>query len=341
MKLYGGLPHKDLLGLLEESKQLPSEICNSNFVIVGANGFLGNWLSCYLALLAENDILVGSLTLVTRNHNHLASQFSNVKSKKLKIMSSSEIGKEKLENIVSERTVVIFAATSTADSGVKKESNHSEGIQLSSSVVSSLPTKENHFVHLSTGGIYEPSSRALKAIPGNYKVRTESDDKYLHDKISLENWLKAQESERKLSVRNPRLFSFYGPGLQLDRHFAIGAFMKKALMGSTIEVTGNPDNLRSYLYPTDAVMQIMHQCLSSPAHYSQIGSKNIYSISQVARIIGNIFGVEVSINNNKTATTDNYVPNDLQISFEKSFEEGIQIWAEWLQQSQFNNSSTT
>jgi dTDP-glucose 4,6-dehydratase len=341
VNLYGGLPRRDLLRLLEESKQTPSEIRNSNFVIVGANGFLGKWLSCYLALLEENGILLGSLTLVTRNPNHLASQFSNVKSKKLKIVSSSEIGKEKLENLVSDRTAVIFAATSTADSGMKRESNYSEGIQLSSSVVSSLPTKENHFVHLSTGGIYESSSRSLQAIPKDYKVRTDSDDKYLHDKISLENWLKTKESEGKLSVRNPRLFSFYGPGLQLDRHFAIGAFMKDALSGSTIEVTGNPANLRSYLYPPDAVVQIMSQCLSTPAQFSQIGSKTVYSISEVARIIGKIFDVKVSINSNQIANADNYVPNDLQFTSEKSIDEGIRTWAEWLQQSQSNNSSTT
>jgi nucleoside-diphosphate-sugar epimerase len=333
MKLYGGLPYNDLCDLSERISSLSDEILHSNFVIVGATGFLGRWLSASLSYMSENDIFLGSLTLMSRNERSLNELKPDLNVKLIKSVSTTGVTKEDFLHFNSDRTVVIFAATSTSESGKSLSVSKQNSTELAKKVVDSLPTSDNTFVHLSSGGIYEKNSRLLKQIPKDHKTQTKSLDSYIHEKISLENWSTAEESAGRLNVRNPRLFSFYGPGLQLDRHFVIGEFVKRARLGLTIEIKGNPANLRSYLYPSEAVMQILEQCGTSPAKYSQIGSGIPYSILQIAETVANFFNVEYRVSNHQNEQVDNYVPQDVPTVRERSIQEGIKVWDSWLKES--------
>jgi nucleoside-diphosphate-sugar epimerase len=106
--------------------------------------------------------------------------------------------------------------------------------------------------------------------------------------------------------------------------------MRRALENKTILIKGNPSNLRSYLYPTDAIMQIFEQCLVSEPIYSQIGSSNSASILNVAQVIAQEFGVELEIAVSKELKLDNYVPQDVPERLEKNFVSGISQWGKWL-----------
>ena len=336
MELFGGLPLDDFVDLKEKSFDLSEEIFQSNYVIVGASGFLGKWLSASLSYFSEESVLKGSLTLVSRDLRNLGELTSVVNSKRNKSISIQEVSKENLFHLNSDRTVVVFAATSTSESGKPVNSLKSNSIELAEKVVDSLPTSNNHFVHLSSGGIYDPKARLLNKIPKDYPTQMFSQDQYVNEKILLEKWTEGSKVPGALTVRNPRLFSFYGPGLQLDRHFVIGEFIRRAREGLTLEIKGNPANLRSYLYPTEAVLQILHQCGTSPAQYSQIGSSNPYSILEIAGIIADQFKVDILIENNKENLVNNYVPEDVPIVHERTMQEGLKIWENWLKKQSFS-----
>ncbi len=330
MDLYGGLPQSDIYELGEESSKIPSEILESNFVIVGASGFLGKWLSAYLAYMNRESIFRGSITLVTRSPLLVSKELSKFESKTNKVIDSSRISKNLFSHLTSDRTVIIYAATSTAMSGKYINSESTKVVELAQKVVDSLSTELNHFVHLSSGGVYDSNARLLKSIPADQDIQIDSSDQYLHEKIILENWSKSKAKEGLFSVQNPRLFSFYGPGLQLDRHFAIGEFIGKAVAGLPIEVKGNPRNLRSYQYPTDAIIQIIAQCGSLPPQHSQIGSSVVYTVEEVAHLIGKLFNVEVLVESGNGKKIDNYVPGDVPKFGERSLEQGLKTWFEWL-----------
>jgi dTDP-glucose 4,6-dehydratase len=330
MRLFGVLPEDDLETLAASFSANFQELKDVNFIVVGATGFLGKWISTFLIFLQRNSMFSGTLTMVVRDPKKINELIHSANAEKFGVVFSDAISKESFSHLQESRTIIIFAATNTSSSGVEIQSGHNKGTSLAERIVAALPSVPITFVHLSSGGVYLPESRQLEKIPANFQSQTSTKDEYLSEKLALEHWKPPQNRKEPVILRNPRLFAFYGPGLQLDRHFAIAEFMRRALENKTILIKGNPSNLRSYLYPTDAIMQIFEQCLVSEPIYSQIGSSNSASILNVAQVIAQEFGVELEIAVSKELKLDNYVPQDVPERLEKNFVSGISQWGKWL-----------
>jgi dTDP-glucose 4,6-dehydratase len=336
MQLFGRLPLEDFKALSISTKDFFAENLFANFVIIGASGFLGRWVTTYFKFMQINGDFLGTLSLIVRDPTKL-SEFRDMGSSALqRIIPTQNLDSKSFSHLNANRIVVIFAATSTLTENSKLDSKNNKGINLAEKVVSLLPSGNITFVHLSSGGIYQREARGLDAIPREYKTQTQSSDPYINEKITLENWSRSQGELGRFTARNPRLFSFYGPGLPLDRHFAIGEFMNRARAGLPVLITGNPANKRSYLYPTDAILQLLPQCqIQNPVH-TQLGSGNPMTILSASETIAKEFDVPLVISGNPTLTLNNYVPMDIPRTAEKSFDQGINDWASWLVTSGFN-----
>ena len=330
MKLFGKLPLFDLIKIAEQSEKINLETRDANIIVVGANGFIGKWLSTYFSYMINQGLNSGTLTLVTRDLIAQEILLTDFPSRNFVNVSSKKISKESFIHLMDARTIVIFAATSTSASGVLTAASRNEGVELANKVMSNLPTKDNLLVHLSSGGVYEPSARTLNQIPRDYPTQKNSNDLYIQEKILLEDWSQDQEAQRNFVARNPKLFAFYGPGLPLDRHFVVSEFLGRARQNKSILITGNTSNLRTYLHPVDLVLQILGQCLKADPSYSQIGSYKPVTILDLAKIFGELFQVKVSTEVNLSTELNNYVPSDVPKNEHISLVQGIEQWNEWL-----------
>jgi dTDP-glucose 4,6-dehydratase len=330
MNDFGIIPIVDLEVLANSFTMEFQELEEVDFIVVGATGFLGKWLSTYLAYLQSNSIIKGTLTLVVRDLGKLGELGEIPKLSDCKIVLSSSITASNFSHLKMHRTIVIYAATSTSISNQTRNFTDGSITSLPEQIVSAMPTKLVTFVHLSSGGVYLPTARQLDKIPGDYEVQITSNDPYTFEKLELERWTVSESKKKHFVGRNPRLFTFYGPGLQLDRHFAIAEFMRCGLQGKPIPVKGNPLNLRSYLFPTDAIKQILRQSLMMKPQYSQIGSNDSMTLLSVAQVVANEFGVNVEILDSQVSRKDNYVPQDVPTAVATDFSHGIEKWAKWL-----------
>ena len=336
MKLFGRLPLEDLEVLGNQTSKQIRENRYTNFVVVGASGFLGRWLATYFTYLQVNGEFLGTLSLVVRNRASIA-EFRDMNSaKQLKIIEVDSLNPNSFEHLNSNRTVVFFAATSTSTARLKKELATSPALQLAETVTGYLPKGEISFIHLSSGGIYEPGARQLLGVPKDFKTQLESNNAYIHEKILLENWSTKQSSKNQFASLNPRLFSFYGPGLQLDRHFAISEFLERAQRGLPVEIVGNPRNRRSYLHPRDAVGQLLLQCKAGIPLHTQIGSMKVVTIGEVGKIIADLHGVDFRILESENKKVDHYVPLDIPNFLEKDLEQGLKQWSDWISKGLVN-----
>ena len=332
MRLFGNLPEEDLSELASNSKEILGEIDSLNFIIVGASGFFGNWISTFLAYLSFNGIFNGTITLILRNPGKIQELREIPNSYKLHILDSNSLEAVNFSHLNSNRTVIIFAATSTSMSGKEISIETESSLNLAKKITFQLAEKKPTFVHLSSGGIYHPKAKLEVSIPADYDLQLKSKDSYIQEKASLERWSIEQHEKGAIVSRNPRLFTFYGPGLQLDRHFVISEFMARGIAGLPILIKGNPNNLRSYLYPSDSLLQILRQCLVEEPGFTQIGSSVPRTIFEVAKYVADEFKVPLRIASDNVKVIDNYIPADVPHTPERDFRDGIKKWRIWLEQ---------
>lgn len=332
MEIFGRLPEEDLKDIYSRSERSSHALNCSNLIVVGASGFLGEWISSYLMYLSSQNLFDGEIALMSRNPDRLTELFKKYKNKNIRFISSSHFSKDNLSFNKYRKTFVVYAATSTSLSNSIVVQDQIDPINLPERIVNFLNNQEVTFIHLSSGGVYEQHARLLPSIPGEFITQDKSANPYIAEKIALEKWSTAAEKRNLLVARNPRLFTFFGPGLQLDRHYAIGGFLKLARENQKIVVKGRPENRRSYLYPTDAIIQLLDFFSETKPIHSQIGSANSITIEEVARLIGKKYGVPVSIQRQEATNIDNYVPQDVPNKNEINMDLGINKWTDWLNQ---------
>jgi nucleoside-diphosphate-sugar epimerase len=127
-----------------------------------------------------------------------------------------------------------------------------------------------------------------------------------------------------------RCFSFVGPFMPLDLHYAIGDFIRQASQGKSIVIKGDGTAIRSYLYAADLVIWLLTMLLrkGSPRLYNT-GSDHALSIRELAERVRDILSpaAEVQVLGKSSYSIGNPVRNRYVPDLQRTRGElGLEIW---------------
>lgn len=170
---------------------------------------------------------------------------------------------------------------------------------------------------LGSGAYYGPLQAGHTAYPEDYPVAPEPgnlDVAIGHAKRAAEFLCAAYAARHGFSYSVARCFSFVGPHLPLDLHYAIGNFIRDALTAPAITVGGDGSPIRSYLYLGDLMVWLLTVLTrGAPGRAYNVGSDEAISIGELARRVGALLApgkpVHILGQPNGLPTRNIYVPD--------------------------------
>ena len=282
-----------------------------SLTIVGGSGFIGKSIidSFNAGLLKKHKI--NTINVICRNQIIIRKKKLNLK--KIKIFYSDvstlkELPKSNLYIYAAESTKVGFY---TKDNNQKNIKLHKKSIKNFINLVSKF--RNVKVLYISSGSVN--FRKNIKSLDTYKKVYTEL-------KIFSENQIKKLR-KFKIKTSIARCYSFLGPHLPSDQHYAITNFLYDAKYKKKIVIKKKNTVIRSYMYSDDMVewlITILKNSNTKTVFYN-VGSDQPVELLNLAKKITKLFKNKVLIyrESYESKKIDKYVPivdktkNDLKL----------------------------
>jgi nucleoside-diphosphate-sugar epimerase len=155
-----------------------------------------------------------------------------------------------------------------------------------------VKTGVKRFLLTSSGGAYGPQPQHINKIPETFGGMPDPLDVanvYGVAKRQVEHLCALYMDKYGVETVIARCFAFVGEDLPINAHFAIGNFIRDALLKSEITVGGDGSPLRSYMYQADLAEWLLKILMDGKAGQAyNVGSDEVVSILELAYLVRDI-----------------------------------------------------
>jgi len=330
---------KDLNHILKNTEDLWIKAKETNFFITGGTSFFGIWMLESFLWINENLKLNAHATVLTRNYESFKQKFPNfAHSESLRFIT----GDIRSFNFPSENfDFIIHGASASAESkflGQDPEERFSVIFDGTRNILRlAVKSKVKSFLFISSGAVYGKQPFNLLKIEENYNGSPYIDESNAElgiGKKTSEFLCTIYAKKHKIDTKIARCFTFLGPYLQLNIHYAIGNFIRDAMNGGPIVVKGDGTAVRSYLYASDLMIWLWTILFKGKnCEPYNVGSEEEITIKELAFKVAEIYKkltgttVEVIIQGepDPTKPVDRYVPSTKKAKTELGLKQTVSI----------------
>jgi nucleoside-diphosphate-sugar epimerase len=314
----------DLEEICLESEQFFSHFKNKSILVAGATGFIGSWLIAtleHMNLTRKANIEVVALS----RRGNIDGTKKNATRHLLLDVGKAEI------NFPEEFDCIFNAITpsSSQHGGLDPRQVLDASISGTANLLQLAARNSGTcFINLSSGIV-------AKRLNDSDLDLDKPSDAYLLGKRKAEELVQNAIDNGGVQGKNLRLYAFAGPGIPLDQHFAVGNFMSNAKNRKPIQIKGNPDTIRSYLYPTDLVINILKSTVEGTESLLEVGSRVPINMAELANLVNRVTGNNGVIQNPNYGDSDVYFPNSTSGYAKEliSIDVGLGRWYRWLNEA--------
>ena len=318
-------PEEDMEFILSKTEHHFRNLDGSSFLLTGGTGFVGSWMLQFLTYASRNLKVNISLDVVSRK----LALLSNASYPSIKFIQHDL--RVPIDFDDKDYSHLLFASTPSnpATGGLDSDLVSESTVMGTRNLLEMLDRHKNQVKYLNT------SSGAVKKMTNLATAESQNiNDVYAAAKREVEKVLEESSFNSGVNFCSPRLYTFAGPGIALDAHFAIGNFIHDAMSGRDVLVKGSPETIRSFLHPIDMTVQLLDCWFAAEVPtFPDIGSYIPIKLSELAQVISSKLGngkVKI-LDGNQIPST--YIPDNptYPLNYQHiDLEQSIDRWASWL-----------
>jgi nucleoside-diphosphate-sugar epimerase len=338
---------RDLDHVLAHTASIWEALRGKRIFISGGTGFFGTWLLESFVWAQDRLGLDAQVVVLTRNKETFAHKAPHLSSHRAIRFVTGDIRNFKAPG--GEFDYIIHGAASTG-----QESLRSDALLAFDTTVTGTRNMlrfavEKHakrFLFISSGAVYGRQPPGMSHISESYTGAP-----WLQDVVYT--YTASGEAKRVgellcfmyhnqfgLGATIARCFTFVGPYLPMDVSYAAANFIRDALDGGPIVITGDGTPYRSYLYAADLAIWLWTLLIKAPAGEAyNVGSDKALTIAQLAASVATCFKPAIKVITKETPRpsepAQRYVPSTTKAERELGlrpfidFEESVRRTIEW------------
>ena len=334
----------DLDLILARTRDLWSEVRGQRIFITGGTGFFGCWLLESFLYANRAEDLGARVTVLTRDPTSFAKKAPHLVSDPALTLLTGDVRDFPFPE--GEFRYVLHAATEAsakqaAESPVEMLDTILRGTERTLEFAATRGTEK--YLLTSSGAVYGPQPPSISHMSEDYPGAPNPLNPasvYSEGKRAAELLCAVYGKTRGIECKIARCFAFVGPHLPLDAHFAIGNFIRDAMLGQEILIRGDGTPRRSYLYAADLAIWLWTLLFRAPAlEPFNVGSNEAISISELASEVMAAVGSRMGVRTMQTAAPGapllQYVPDiekarqQFGLRCEVSLQEAVRRTAAW------------
>ncbi|MGC9971637.1 MAG: NAD-dependent epimerase/dehydratase family protein [Bryobacteraceae bacterium] len=323
----------DLDHILAHTAGLWDEFRGRRIFITGGTGFIGCWL--LESFLWANDRLGlgASATVLTRDPESFRGKAPHLAAHPAIRLHTGDVRSFRYPD--GQFSHVIHAA-----SAARERPNEQDPLEMLDTIIAgtrqvldfAVACGAGKFLLTSSGGVYGKQPPELPHLPETYAGgpdTMEPASAYREGKRLAELLCASYHSRYGLGTKIARGFAFVGPYLPLDAQYAIGSFIRDAISGRPIRVSGDGRPVRSYLYAADMAIWLWTILLKGqPGRPYNVGSEADLTVGDLAHRVAEAAGdarVEMAGRPEPGARAPRYVPSTARARAELGLEEWVPL----------------
>ena len=281
----------DLNFIFNKCKNEFNLLSNKSLLVTGGTGFFGKWFLDLIFYTNKNYNTNILTTLITRNENKFF--LDNPHQKNNKFLNIIETDILDLKSINHQFDFLLHMAATSAKETFNGETdtNKTKTLFNGAKNIMNIAIHNNisKILFTSSGVVYGSSSKDMKDESDiNDSLDLEKRNGLAKGKMLAENIISNMSTENNINFKIARCFSFVGPYLPLDMHYAIGNFINDAIFKENIIINGNGSPYRSYLYITDTLVWLLKLLVGNAEGIFNVGSERRIQIIELANMVKDI-----------------------------------------------------
>ena len=308
----------DLNHILTYTESLWAELRNQRIFITGGTGFFGCWFLESFVWASDRLDLNSTAIILTRSADTFRKRVPHLVSHPAIQFHEGDV--RDFEFPEDSFTYIIHAATSAS-----AQLNEQNPLLMFDTIVGGTRhvldfarhCGAKKFLFTSSGAVYGKQPSEITNVSEDYAGAVNPVDPrsaYGEGKRAAELLCSLYSEQYGLEVKIARCFTFVGPYLPLDIHYAIANFIRDGLKGGPIYVKGDGKPCRSYLYAADLsiwLWTILFKGISCRPY--NVGSGQEITIGELAKIVAHQFNnkpqIQILQRPKENQTPDRYVPS--------------------------------